>query len=240
VEAVIFDWGGTLTPWKDSDGRHWWRVAAQLVPADRVDEVAARLTEAEGELWRRARDEHRSGTLDEVFAAAELVADESAYAAHAAEWEWATHLDPEAPALLAALRERDIRIGVLSNTAWSREHHEQIFLRDGVLDLIDGAVYTSEIPWTKPHPEAFLAAMRAVGVTDPAACVFVGDRLFDDIYGADRIGMRTVFLPHSTIPEVQRGHTEGEPHATITRLGDLLAVVDGWVMDSAALKPEDA
>ena len=34
--------------------------------------------------------------------------------------------------------------------------------------LIDGAVYTCEIPWTKPHPEAFLAAMRAVGATDPA------------------------------------------------------------------------
>ena len=63
-----------------------------------------------------------------------------------------------------------------------------------MLDLIDGAVYTSEVPWTKPAPEAFLAAMDAVGVTDPAACVFVGDRLFDDIWGARAVGMRTVFI----------------------------------------------
>ena len=37
-------------------------------------------------------------------------------------------------------------------------------MRDEVLHLLDGAVYTSEVPWTKPSPEAFLAAMRAVGV----------------------------------------------------------------------------
>ena len=47
-------------------------------------------------------------------------------------------------------------------------YHEEVFRRDGVLDLIDGAVYSSEIPWTKPHPEAFRAAMAAVGVDDPA------------------------------------------------------------------------
>ena len=57
---------------------------------------------------------------------------------------------------------------MLSNTFWPRDWHEEIFRRDGVLGLIDGAVYTSEIDWTKPHPEAFRAAMTAVGVTDPA------------------------------------------------------------------------
>ena len=55
-------------------------------------------------------------------------------------------------------------------------YHERVFARDGVLDLIDGAVYTSEIEHAKPHPEAFRAAVAAVGVDDPAACVYVGDR----------------------------------------------------------------
>ena len=96
---------------------------------------------------------------------------------------------------------------MLSNTLWTREFHEEVFRRDGVLDLLDGAVYTSEIAWTKPHPEAFRAAMAAVGVDDPAACVFVGDRPFDDIHGAKEVGMRAVLVPHSAIPPSQHGHT---------------------------------
>jgi putative hydrolase of the HAD superfamily len=233
VDAVIFDWGGTLTPWKTADGRAWWRIAERLatmglLAPDAVTTTAAALFSAEDDLWRRARDSHVSGTLEEVFAAAGLVADERIYAVHDEEWEWATLLDPDAPALLAGLRDRGIRIGVLSNTAWPRVRHEQIFVRDGVDHLIDGAVYTCEIPWTKPHPAAFRAAMTAVGVDDPCRCVFVGDRTFDDIYGAQAVGMRTVLVPHSVIPDVQRGHTDGRPDAVIGRLAELLAVVDSW------------
>ena len=94
--------------------------------------------------------------------------------------------------------------------------------------LFDGAVYSSEIPWTKPHPEAFLASMRAIGVADASACVFVGDRPFDDIHGAKAVGMRAVLVPHSAIPDDQKGHTEGDPDAVIGSLSELVAVIDGW------------
>jgi putative hydrolase of the HAD superfamily len=233
VDAVIFDWGGTLTPWKVADGQAWWRIAARLAEAgviapDAVDAAGAALTAADEEVWRRARDEQLSGTLAEVFAAAGLAEADLLYALYDEEWEWATFLDPDVPDLLAALRERGIKIGVLSNTAWPRTRHQAIFARDGIDHLIDGAVYTCEIPWTKPHPEAFRAAMAAVGIQDAARCVFVGDRTFDDIYGARAVGMRAVLVPHSLIPEVQRGHTDGEPDAIVHRLADLLGVIDGW------------
>jgi putative hydrolase of the HAD superfamily len=89
-------------------------------------------------------------------------------------------------------------------------------------------VYTSEIPWTKPAPQAFLAAMDALGVDDPTRCVFVGDRLFDDIWGAGNAGMRTVHVPHSDIPPAQAGHSEGEPDAVVQRLADVYDVVARW------------
>jgi putative hydrolase of the HAD superfamily len=111
---------------------------------------------------------------------------------------------------------------------WTREHHERVFERDGVLALLDGAVYSSEIPYTKPHPEAFLAAMHAIGVDDPRTCVFVGDRPFDDVHGAKEVGMRAVLVPHSDIPTGQRGHVEGEPDGVVQRLAELLDVVDRW------------
>ncbi len=117
---------------------------------------------------------------------------------------------------------------MLSNTIWPREWHRDFFARDGVLDLLDGDVYTSEVPWTKPSPLAFRAAMEAVGVDDPAACVYVGDRLFDDVWGAQNAGMRTIHVPHSRIPRGQIGHAEGRPDAVAHRLSDIPDIVDGW------------
>src|SRR5690606_13970018 len=115
-----------------------------------------------------------------------------------------------------------------SNTIWPRAFHEQVFERDGVLGLIDGAVYTSEIPWTKPSPRAFASAIAAVGAGDPSRCVYVGDRLFDDIWGAQNAGLRAIHVPHSRIPADQVGHSEGEPDAVAHRLADVGKIVDGW------------
>jgi putative hydrolase of the HAD superfamily len=229
LDAVLFDWGGTLTPWHTVDLPGTWRAVAALIDADRAEEVAAALLAAEDEVWTRSRDTHRSATLAKVCALAKVAMTEAALAEYRARWEPHSFIDPEAPAVLAGLRERGIKVGILSNTIWTRDHHEQIFARDGVLELLDGAVYTSEIPWTKPHPEAFHAAMNAVGATDPARCVYVGDRLFDDVYGAQNAGMRAVHVPHSVIPPNQLGHTEGAPDATVHRLGELLPLVDSWL-----------
>jgi putative hydrolase of the HAD superfamily len=220
LAAVIFDWGGTLTPWHSLEPRGQWIAAVD------DHELAERLAAAESEIWVRSRDEHRSGTLAEVFAVAGVEHTDEMVGAFAAWWEPHTYLDPDVPALFEALHERGLKIGVLSNTIWTRQHHEQIFARDGVLELIDGAVYTSEIPWTKPHPEAFRAALDAVGVADPAEAVFVGDRPFDDIHGAKTAGLHAVLLPHSDIPDVQKGPVVGEADAVIQRLADLVAVVD--------------
>jgi putative hydrolase of the HAD superfamily len=232
LEAVIFDWGGTLTPWHTIDVRAHWLDALGSVAADLPDrdlgEVADALVLAESQVWARCRDEHRSGTFAELCATAGVTMSEAFLAAYELAWDPHTVTDPAAPEMLTGLRERGLRVGLLSNTLWSRQHHEKILRRDGVLDLFDGAVYTSEIPWTKPHPEAFTAAMAAVGVTDPAHCVFVGDRLFDDVYGAAQVGMRTVHLPHSVVPREQLGHSEGKPDGVIQTLADLLPLVDAW------------
>jgi putative hydrolase of the HAD superfamily len=222
LEAVIFDWGGTLTPWHTVVPLEGWTTAVGD-PA-----LAEKLLAAEELLWVRSRDEHRSGTLAEVFAAVGLEPAPDLLAAFHDWWEPHTYLDPDVPELFAELKRRGLKIGVLSNTIWPRAVHEEIFRRDGVADEIDGAVYTSDIEWTKPHPEAFRAALAAVDVSDPSRAVFVGDRLFDDIHGAKSVGMRAVLVPHSDIPPEQVGHTEGEPDAVIERLADLLEVIDRW------------
>ena len=223
IDAVIFDWGGTLTPWHTIDPRESWLAASG------DSDLADRLHAAEDLAWLRARDEHRSATLAEVLDAAGIDADDAFLADYHAWWDPHTLTDPEVPELFGWLRKEGIRVGVLSNTLWPRERHESIFARDEVLALIDGAVYTSEIAWTKPHAEAFRAALSAVGVADPSRAVFVGDRLFDDIHGAKSVGIQAVLIPHSAVPDWQRGHTDGDPDAVIERLADLRGVVETWL-----------
>jgi putative hydrolase of the HAD superfamily len=222
VAAVIFDWGGTLTPWHTVDP-----VEAWLAATDDAD-LAARLHLAELEVWQRSKLEHRSATMTDVFSTAGVDLTPAILTAFHGWWEPHTYIDPEAVPLLESLRARGLKIGVLSNTIWSRSEHERIFERDGVAGLIDADVYSSDITHTKPHPEAFRAILGALGIEDPRSAVFVGDRPFDDIHGAKALGMRAILIPHSEIPESQRGHTEGEPDAVVQGLGEILAIIEAW------------
>jgi putative hydrolase of the HAD superfamily len=230
IDAVIFDWGGTLTRWHDVDFHAESLALAQaVVNSDHEVEVSrSRLHRAGETVWGRSRDHQQSATVADLFDEAGLEHDPELLTAYYEFWEPHTLTDPEVGPLFEELRAAGIKVGVLSNTIWPRAWHEGFFRRDGVDHLIDGDVYTSEIPWTKPSPQAFRAAMDAVGVTDPARCVYVGDRLFDDVWGAQNAGLRAIHIPLSAIPASQTGHTEGEPDAVVHRLSELGAVIAGW------------
>ena len=230
VDAVIFDWGGTLTRWHDVDFHAESLALAQaVVNADHdLDVSRERLHAAGATIWGRSRDHQQSATVDDLFAEAGLEHDPDLLEAYYDFWEPHTRTDPEVRPLFEELRAAGIKVGVLSNTIWPRAFHEGIFERDGVLHLIDGDVYTSEIPWTKPSPKAFAAAQDAVGAAVPARCVYVGDRLYDDIWGARNAGLRAIHIPLSTIPADQVGHTEGEPDAVVHRLAEIATLIRAW------------
>jgi putative hydrolase of the HAD superfamily len=214
IDAVIFDWGGTLTRWHDIDFHAESLALAQaVVNADHDLEVSRERLHAAGEtIWGRSRDHQQSATVADLFAEAGLDHDPDLLAAYYDFWAPHTITDPEAGPMFERLRAEGI---------WPREWHEGFFRRDGVLHLIDAGVYTSELPWTKPSPRAFEAAMDAVGATDPARCVYVGDRLFDDVWGAQNAGLYAIHVPHSEIPPSQVGHSEGQPDAVASHLAEI-------------------
>jgi putative hydrolase of the HAD superfamily len=235
IEAVIFDWGGTLTPWHAVDLHALWLTYAQEYDPAAAPDLAASLLAAESALWDRQRASagaEGTGNLDHVFASAGVDVSSwrhaAALSAYLASWDPHTYADPDARELLAELHAGGLKVGVLSNTLWPRAHHEQVFARDGLLDLIDGAVYTSETAYGKPHESAFRAALSSVGVTDPSRAVFVGDRVWDDIHGAQCVGMRAILVPHSQIPPEQQVPVDVTPDAVVGRLGDVLDIVAGW------------
>jgi putative hydrolase of the HAD superfamily len=231
LQAVIFDWGGTLSDFIAVEMEDMWRAAARHLAPDREDEVTALLVAVEQRSWDRIAVDQTSTTLARLLAeaSAELELDvvdavlEEAATHHLDSWTPHIRHDADAGPTLRALRERGLRIGLLSNTHWPRAFHEHFLERDGLAGLIDARLYTSEMTRTKPHADAFQAALDALGVTDAGAAVFVGDRLYDDIFGAQSAGLRAVLRPNPDVPDYQV-----EPDGVIKTLPDLLDFVDAW------------
>lgn len=231
VEAVVFDWGGTLAVYAGIEMAAMWRLAARHLAPDREDEVCARLAAVEEASWARIAVDQRSTTLASLLttASAELGLDvaeavlEEAALHHLDSWTPHVRHDPDAVPTLVALRGLGLRIGLLSNTHWPRAFHEHFLARDGLAPLIDVRCYTSELHYTKPHPEAFQAVLGQMGVADPATAVFVGDRPYDDVFGARTLGMRAVLRPNPLVPSY-----DVTPDASISALPDLVELVTAW------------
>ena len=248
VEAVVFDWGGTLTPWHTVDLPEQWRVFAREVhgiPVESPDgseadleeahRLADRILEAEDAAWKRGRAEHSSAALADILLDAGVDADHDrhhlALAAYRGFWEPHTITDPQVRPLWEGLHARGIKVGVLSNTIWTRDYHRGIFERNGVLDLLDADLYSSEIDHVKPHPEAFRAICRELDVT-PRRAVYVGDRVFEDVHGPQQVGMRAIWIPHSDIPSAQRVEVTAVPDGHAHQLLDVLDIVDAWAAEA--------
>jgi putative hydrolase of the HAD superfamily len=233
-DAVVFDWGGTLSVWADVDLEDVWELAARHLDADGWRELTGRLVAAERRFWRRVEATQESARLSDVLASAaaevgldvtEAVLDEAA-THHLDSWTRHIRHDPDAVPVLRELKRRGLAVGLLSNTLWPRAWHERFLERDGLLDLIDARLYTSDLEHTKPHPSVFLAALEALGGPAPERTVFVGDRLFDDVHGAGAVGMRTVHRPNATVPAY-----DAVPDATVRDLPSLLEVLRRWETD---------
>ena len=108
---------------------------------------------------------------------------------------------------LALLRDREIKIGLVSNG--SRDLEE--FVAHHGLD-VDCAVGSRAFGRTKPHPEIFRHALALLEV-EPEDAVMVGDSYEDDIEGARALGMKAFLLDRD-------GRHEGRPE----RLPDLFAL----------------
>ncbi len=114
-------------------------------------------------------------------------------------WERAEHFElfDDVYPVLEVLRERKLKIGLLSNT--SRDLGE--FVAHHRLDV--DAVLTSRVHGkSKPHDTIFHAMLERIGVAADAA-VMVGDDVHDDVDGARAIGMQAWLVDRDgRFPEV--------------------------------------
>jgi putative hydrolase of the HAD superfamily len=227
LEAVLFDWGDTLmqfaySPELVSAGH---RAGLAAIGRDGLPEVDA-LTEHFRERYEPLF--WAPGTIEEIEYPGlvrqllddfdvEIDDDELARyleAEHAA-WDPARLLAAHSHALLEALRESGLKLGLVSNAfdpGWLLHRDlEQM----GLAKRLDFSVFSSEVGIRKPHPAIFERALEALEVK-PAHALFVGDRLYEDVRGAAELGMTTVQALWFRADEHPEG---GEPdHQAFTQM----------------------
>jgi putative hydrolase of the HAD superfamily len=63
----------------------------------------------------------------------------------------------------------------------------------GLAERLDAAVFSSEVGYRKPHPAIYREALARLGV-EPAAALFAGDRVLEDVVGPGSMGMATCLV----------------------------------------------
>ena len=183
IEAVLFDWNGTLVQftWDDDLLLAGHRAA---LGRDDPDFTARYRAQMLGDAPQRPYTE----VLRELG-----VDDPDAFidAEHEV-WRPAHAVLGAAQAMLESLRTSGIKTGLVANS-WPdparllRADAEAV----GLAPLLDVMVFSEELGASKPRPEIFLHALAALGV-EPERALYVGDRLETDVQGAANVGMTTV------------------------------------------------
>lgn len=93
---------------------------------------------------------------------------------------------PEVPEVLQGIRQMGLKIGLISNVN-SRGQVPTNLKEYGIIDYFDPIILSSEYGYRKPDPAIFHHAARLANV--PASqCVYIGDRIVQDVKGARRAG----------------------------------------------------
>jgi epoxide hydrolase-like predicted phosphatase len=179
-QGLILDYGGVLTTSPFTSFEAF--CAAEGLPADAVQ--------------KRFRDDERSRALLAQLETGEL-ASADFEVAFAAELGVAPEtllqrmfggMRPDAEMLegVRALHGRGLRMSILSNSVGV----EAVYDRDGLAELFDDWVISSEVGLRKPEPEIYVLAAERLGLA-PARCVYVDD-LPPNLKPAGALGMATV------------------------------------------------
>ena len=200
VRAVTFDCWGTLISDSGFDRAMAGRVRA-LSEACGIDEASA------SDLLDRAWREHHAAWLDAKqygsvgmarFCTAELGISQPATCERLQEaLEEAGRLGSQfalegAVDSLRTLRAAGIRTALVCDAGFTPGRIVRDFLDEhGLLEHLEFCAFSNEVGAPKPEPLIFEAALDAIEAR-PEEAVHVGDLLRTDVYGARRLGMRTV------------------------------------------------
>ncbi|MFY9614221.1 MAG: HAD family hydrolase [Candidatus Dormiibacterota bacterium] len=127
-----------------------------------------------------------------------------------------------APGVLATLRERGLKLCIVSNAAFPPKSMRDQLRHIGLWDYFDATVYSSELGMRKPNRAIYEEALRLLGA-QPEEAVFVGDRLREDVRGPRNVGIQAL-LTHEFRKEEPTWW--GIDVEVLTSLADLPKAID--------------
>jgi putative hydrolase of the HAD superfamily len=194
--------------------RAWRQAHADLMP--RLEAGALRMAEVRGLRFRRTLA--TAGVADPGGALAEQ------FDSLLGETQLAHLRAFDDVAALAALRERGVFVGVITNGAddAAMDSQRTKVERLGLLALLDGCWISDAMGYRKPDPRAFAPALAAAGCA-AGDCLYVGDSLVNDIAGANAAGLRSVLVQRDGEPAVVG---EPQPWRVIHSLWETLDLLD--------------
>ena len=100
----------------------------------------------------------------------------------------------DALSVLGDVKAMGLRIGLISNTGMTPGTTFRRYLdQQGMLKYFDTLTFSDEVKLAKPSDEIFLLTLRSLGA-DPPETVHVGDHVQNDVVGAKRCGLKTVWI----------------------------------------------
>jgi HAD superfamily hydrolase (TIGR01509 family) len=239
VQAVFFDFGGTLFSYREVQGRSF--VPIMLEGLERL-RVQTELPDA-GRAYRRASAEafqvyfpqpyylHRDVFMETFRRFALHVGgdptDEYLSWFHEAQRRMVYEgfaLRPGCFEVLAELRASGAHVGLVSNI--DDDYLGPMLERAGLHAHLDSWTSSEEARSCKPDAGIYRHAIAKAGGIDPGRCVFVGDSPEQDIAGARRLGMHTILISDAGVePPASGAGSAGEPHDRIKDLREIPALV---------------
>lgn len=119
---------------------------------------------------------------------------------------------PETITTLDKLKTKGVRMGVVCNTTnpgFMKDYESVSF---GLDHYFEFAIYSSEVPYRKPHPSIFKLAVARLAL-DVREILFVGDDLQADIKGAQGAGISTAWVNRERKPIAGSIRPEYEIHS---------------------------
>lgn len=104
------------------------------------------------------------------------------------------YLNPDAPKVLAWLRDTAKLSGLICNTGLTPGFGLRSFLAgENLADYFDLMLFSDEVGFRKPDPRIFQMAAQRLQVK-PHRIVHVGDNLNSDVWGAKNVGYRAIYF----------------------------------------------